>query len=204
MLTKPILLPSADVSLGDTLSPLEYNIRYGPSAIKFMDAPAYLVPIMPVYHRLLFPEAEDQQELMPGMYPFGNSIRKAYLSNAPVRSMVPGSTILFYRSQDKSHDTSEIIAVGVVEETMVSQNPDEIARYVIRRSVYSKDEISEMCAKNDVLAIKFRHAGLLSEPISYAALKDNNAVVAAPQTIQSVPKEAIEWLSAELKLRLRF
>ena len=199
-LTKPILLPSSDTPHGDTLSPLDFNIRYGPAAIKSLEAPAYFIPIQPKYHRLLFPEAENQQELMPGRYPFGNSIRKAYLCNAGIRSIGHGSTILFYRS----HDTHGITAVGVVEHTMVSSDSNEVARYVIRRTVYSQDDIDDMCSTREVLAILFRHAGLLPEPILLADLRDNRALARAPQSIQSVPQEAIEWLHVELKQRLRF
>jgi L-amino acid N-acyltransferase YncA len=82
---KKHLKPAADA---DRISALDFNVRYGPFALKVRDVPAFVVPILPRFHAALFPEAEVQLELAPGRYTFGNSIRKAYLCNAAIRSIV--------------------------------------------------------------------------------------------------------------------
>ncbi|HHJ10909.1 MAG TPA: hypothetical protein ENK25_08455 [Bacteroidetes bacterium] len=102
------------------LDPLSFNVRYGPYAFKIKNVLAYMVPIKSQYHRLLFPEVEKQMELLPGSRPFGNSIRKAYLCNAQIRTIKPGSNILFYRSGDQNG----ISVMGVVEDTFISSSPN--------------------------------------------------------------------------------
>lgn len=117
------------------MEPLAFNIRYGPNALKFDEVPTFVVPIQPRYHRLLFPDVENQLTLFPGDLPFGNAIRKAYLCNASNRAITPGSLLLFYRS----YDLRALTCAGVVESTLVSTSPNTIARFVGKRTVYRFD-----------------------------------------------------------------
>ena len=92
-LSKP-MRPDVDP---EPLLGLEYNCRYGPSSVDWR-LPAYLVPIQPRYERILFPDNPAQTlqpELFAGSDPFGNSIRKAYLSHSPIKALEPGSLLLF-------------------------------------------------------------------------------------------------------------
>jgi len=173
----------------DSFDPLSFNVRYGPFALKVKGIHAYIVPIKPRYHRLLFPELEKQLELQPGYHPFGNSIRKAYLSNALIRTITPGSNIFFYRSSD----VHSVMSIGVVESTLVSSSPTEIARYVGKRTVYTFSEIEKIC-QNEVLAILFRQSRILELPINLRELKENGALAAAPQSIVTIPKEVLDWI----------
>jgi GNAT superfamily N-acetyltransferase len=182
-----------------SIAPLEFNIRYGPFAVKFAGVDSYIVPIRPEYHRMLFPDAEEQLELMPGRHGFGNSIRKAYLYQAPIRAIKAGDILFFY----KSGDTGSMTTFGVSEATLVSAEADEIARFVGKRTVYSYREIQWFC-ETDVLAILFRHAGVLKEPIPLPILMENGVLARAPQSIQSVRREARSWLYAQVKQRLPF
>lgn len=191
MFAKPMKPAAAEM---DAMEPLEFNVRYGPSGIKFLGVPAFLVPIKPEYHRLLFPEAEVQLELRPGLHPFGNSIRKAYLCHAAIRSISPGAVLLFYRSTD----TRGVTAVGIAEDTLVSKSPNQIARYVGKRTVYSFREIEKLCA-SPVLATLFRQVRLLKSPIPLNDLVANGVVGAAPQSIVTVPEVAKKWLQTRLK-----
>lgn len=186
ILTKPISFLEEDY---DSFEPLPFNIRYGPFALKTQGVDSYIVPIQPRYHRLLFPEIEKQMELQPGNRPFGNSIRKGYLSNAQIRSIKPGSNIFFYRSADMN----SVIVIGVVEGTLISPSPIEIARYVGKRTVYAFSDIEKMC-KHEVLAILFRQSRILKKPITIKELKENGVVLAAPQSIMTVQEEASEWI----------
>jgi GNAT superfamily N-acetyltransferase len=205
VLAKPVAAFGSDSPQDPLLDPLQYHIRFGPTAIRFGEEQAFVIPIQPEFHRLLFPKEIDQLELMPGFFPFGNSIRKAYLSNSPTKSLAKGSTVLFYRSQGerKSYDDRGITSIGVVEDTRVFSNPDDLTKFVLKRTIYSRQEIEDMCQK-PVLAISFRYAGSVEPPISFSELIDGRVIAAPPQSIQSVPKESIEWLREQLKLRLHF
>ena len=175
------------------LDPLSFNVRYGPYAFKIKNVLAYMVPIKSQYHRLLFPEVEKQMELLPGSRPFGNSIRKAYLCNAQIRTIKPGSNILFYRSGDQNG----ISVMGVVEDTFISSSPTEIARYVGKRTVYTYPEIEGMCTR-EVLAILFRQSRILKKPIAIETLIENKIISAAPQSIVTIKREALEWIQAQI------
>lgn len=192
ILTKPMSFTEKE---RESMDSLPFNVRYGPSAIKFKGVPTFIIPIKPEYHILLFPEAEKQRELMPGMHPFGNSIRKAYLSNSVIRTITPGSNIFFYRSKD----IRGITALGVVEDTLVSSSPLEIARHVGKRTVYRFDEIKALCQR-EVLAILFRQSRILKNPIAFKNLKVNGVLSSAPQSIITATKEAVEWLQTRLDI----
>jgi len=81
----------------DSLSALEYHVRYGPPALRLTGPNGFVVPIEPRWHRVLFPDAEpvEADALFPATLglttqPFGNALRKAYLCNAPSRLLRPG------------------------------------------------------------------------------------------------------------------
>ena len=191
ILIKPLLFTEV---VRDSMDPLEFNIRYGPFATKVKDVPAFIIPIQPQYHRILFPEAEKQNELWPGTHPFGNSIHKAYLSNAAIRTVTQGATLLFYRSQD----IHRVTILGVVEDTLASSLPNEIARFVGKRTEYKFTQIEKLCQR-DTLAILFRQSRILKSPISVHELITNGALSAAPQSILKIPKEAFKWLQHRLE-----
>jgi len=179
------------------LPPLEYHVALGPSSFKIGGAQGYVVPIQPNYHAMLFPEAERQLNLVPPCHAFGNSIRKAYLSHSNLRRLKAGDYLLFYRS----HDIKAITVVGVVEDSLVSSNATEIARFVGKRTVYTYDEIVEMCAK-PVLAVLFRQARLLDSPLPSELLKRSGVITGPPQSFSSVPQGAEEWLARQLGVSL--
>lgn len=190
VLAKPMSFTEADRDSWDSLA---FNVRYGPFAVKIKGVPTFVVPIKPQYHRLLFPEAEEQLELMPGRQPFGNSIRKAYLSNSLIRTITGGANLLFYRSED----IHSVTCLGVVEDTLVSSSPIEVARYVGKRTVYTFREIEALCSR-EVLAILFRQSRILKSAIPLKELMANGVLSAAPQSIVTVAEEAREWLQTRL------
>lgn len=182
-----------DAKAYDSLSAIDFNIRYGPYHLKLSGVAGFIVPIQPTYHYLLFPDAEMQLTLSPGQHPFGNSIRKAYLCLSPTRKIEPGSPLLFYRSQDQQ----AVHCVGVAEDTIVSNNPEEIARFVSKRTVYRFSEIQEMC-KQQVLCILFRHARTLERPIPFAEMIKHGLIKSAPQAITQLSPEALAWIRARI------
>ena len=178
----------------------EFHRAYGPPAVDLSLAPAFIIPIQPRYHRLLFPEYEQQaatsqQPSLPfPRDPFGNALRKAYLSRSGIHPLPRGATILMYRSEDEQG----ITAVGVVEAAVRSQDPSAIAQFTNLRTVYSFEEITEL-ASREVLAIRFRQDRLLPTPIGYDELHEAGVLRGRPQTITEVTsKEAITWLGQRI------
>ncbi len=184
---------SADEALD--LAPLDFNVRLGPFAHRWRGVASYVVPIQPRYQWLLFPEASGQLALLPGRHAFGNGLRKAYLCHAQLRRLAPGDNLLFYRSgNDKG-----VFCVGVAEDTLVSSDAAEVARFVGTRTVYTYDEIRRMTRK-PVLAILFRQARMVEPVVRAEELRKNGALNGAPQSIVGVRKESLGWLMARMPL----
>lgn len=178
--------------------PLSFHITYGPPAID-TQAPFFVVPVKPEWHDLLFPEYAAQLSLWTGEHPYGNALRKAYLCNAATRLVQPGATLLFYRS----HNLPAVTAVGVVEEVLESRSPEEIARRVGRRTVYTLDDIAELCrAARPVLALLFRQDRLLEPTWPRSELDVASVINGHPQSITEVRnEEGRRWLQERLNGR---
>jgi L-amino acid N-acyltransferase YncA len=178
----------------ESLDALEFHVRFGPKYVKATDA--FVVPIKPKYHDLLFPELAPQTSLFSHTNAYGNSILKAYLCHSPTRQLTPGSVLLFYESER----LSQIRCIGVAEETLVSSNVEEIARFVGQRTVYSLDEIKKMCSSS-VLAILFRQTlGIGELPFGLEQLVNNNALRSVPQSITRVKRGGLQWIRDQIEL----
>ncbi len=175
------------------LDPLQFHRDFGPPAV--LVRRAFVVPIQPQWHDVLFPEARIQGQLF-GPNASGNAIMKAYLSRSLITTLAPGDTLLFYRSID----LSAITVIGVVESVTRSSNADEIRRLVGLRTVYPDAEIRLMCEDDrSVLAILFRQDRVLPAPWPLRQLKKTRLLKGPPQTIQRVNDEgALTWLRQQL------
>lgn len=176
-----------------SVAPLEFNRRYGPSAVKWQDVPAFMIPIKPKYHDTLFPEATYQRQLIQGDAACGNALRKAYLCNATTREIRPGAVLVFYRSED----VKAVTVIGVAEDTCVVDDPVKIARFVGKRTVYPFRDIKRLCSKH-VVAILFRQARVVPEPIGLDKLLKHDIIAAAPQSIMKLSTPAKRWLQKHL------
>lgn len=179
----------------ENLSPLDLHILYGPRFFIFQNNSTFVVPIIPQFHCILFPEMETQIPLFRNSRPCGNSIKKAYLCNATTNQLQAGDNLLIYRS----HDISGITAIGVIEGTLRSTDPNEIARYVGTRTVYPYSEIVAMCIK-PTLAVKFRYAKRVNMPILLKELKSNGVLKGAPQSITKLPIEGLSWIKEKIEM----
>jgi L-amino acid N-acyltransferase YncA len=182
-----------------TLAPLDVHKLYGPGSLLLRDV--FVVPIRPVWHDILFPEARPSDQLPFAPLPAGNALIKAYLTRSAITKLTPGATLLFYRSQD----AQAITAVGVVDDLFRSSDPNELRRFVGLRTVYTASEIEELTAsgKESVLAIRFRHDRVLENPWPLDELITRRIVSAAPQTIQQVTDQgALTWIAGEVNARL--
>lgn len=178
----------------EKLDPLEFHVRFGPRHLAAQEADLLIVPVQPRYHQLLFPDAERQLALTAESHPFGNSIRKAYLCHSPKKSITPGSTLLFYRS----HDRKAATIVGVAETMLASTDPDAIARFVGRRTVYTYEQIRSMAAQGRVLALLFRQSRILQPDWPLDLLKRSGILRGPPQSITAIPKERSSWVVQQL------
>jgi hypothetical protein len=188
----------------EPLSALRHHIAYGPPAI-LGAGHVFIVPILPEWHHQLFPDAPhepptyEQLELIvdPGAttHPWGNALRKAYLSNSPSNQLVAGDTLLFYRS----HGPSNVTAIGVVEETLRSSDPVAITSFVGQRTVYTPDEIAKMCRSvGGLLAILFRQDRFIDPPWDISELRANGVVKSWPQSITQVRTAGRRWVHDQL------
>lgn len=176
-----------------SMSPLEVHTCFGPHIVKLEGVHQFVVPIQPRYHRMLFPELESQLSMLAPRA-FGNSILKAYLCRASIRQIHPGDLLLFYQSEFPR----TIAAIGVVERTLRSQDPYEIARCVGKRTVYRFDEIEGMCDR-EVLAILFRQASVLKRPLTFDELESNGVLTSAPQSIVRVQEGGARWIATQIE-----
>lgn len=176
------------------LDPLEFNRRFGPSAMKWRNVSAFVVPIKPKYHDVLFPEATQQVQFFEGERACGNALRKAYLCNSVSRELRSGSILAFYRSED----AKAITVLAVVEDTLVSDTPTKIARFVGKRTVYPYKEIQRLCRK-PVLAILFRQTRVLRSPFKLDNLLRNRIIAAAPQSITKLTFSARQWIQTHIQ-----
>lgn len=175
------------------MDPLPFHIRFGPWTAKLEGSPLFVVPVQPRFHAMLSPELEEQTSLLAGRLPCGNSIRKAYLCKSKTRGVSSASNLVFYRSRDLQAAT----ALGIVEQTLSSPDPNGIARFAGKRTVYTYRQIREMCT-GPVLAILFRRVLFIRPPIGLAELEEHGIVGGAPQSIAQVGEKGREWLKAKL------
>lgn len=186
MLIKPLIFSENDYQ---SLSPIDFHIKFGPKYFNLHKVQLYIVPIQPQYHELLFPEMQMQLSLMPGLHTFGNAIRKAYLCNSPIKEIPQGSVLLFYRTED----LKAAQCIGIVEKTIRSNDPVAIERFVGPRTVYSSEDIKLLCT-NEVLAINFRCAQPLDIAYTLDQLKKASIVNGPPQSIVLISKRGLNWL----------
>ncbi|GAA1955202.1 hypothetical protein GCM10009798_13040 [Nocardioides panacihumi] len=178
----------ADVSPADPLSPLAHHIAYGPGSLLLERA--HVVPIVDHWLNQLMPDVTGG-DLFTGTEGCGNAIRKAYLCHAPTNKLAPGDALLFMRT---GAGPSNVCAVGVVEATRRSSEPDDIIAFVGTRTVYSRASIEAQCATHPVLAVLFRHDGPLPHPILISDLVSAGVLNGTPQSITEVSPEGVAWL----------
>ena len=177
----PIDAPAIDIP------PFEYMKRFYPHYRNDIGIHKFIIPIVPQYHKILFPDYDNPGAALPDNHPnahVGNAIKLAYLCHTPCNQIRPGDVIFFYRS----HDLKSITTIGIVEYFATSTSASEIAHLVSRRTVYSQEEIEEM-AERPTKVILFRLIEHLPNSVPYAWLQQNR--VRGPfQTIRSISDES--------------
>ncbi len=176
------------------LDHLTAHRRHGPPFVH-TGARNFAVPITPNWHDALFPEAQLGLDVWSGRHPYGNALRKAYVSGTGSRLVGAGATVLFYRSQD----LQAVTVVGVVEDVRVSASVDRIAQFVGRRSVYTPDDLHAMAAERGELhAMVFRQDRILERPWPLRDLRLMGALNAPPQSITEIRTGGRSWVQEQL------
>lgn len=157
----------------DGLGSLESLIRYYPYFRDDESVQKFIIPIQPQYHEDLFPDFSSMKgslfEKDQSLYSCqGNTIKKAYLCHAKIKTMRKGDIVLFYRSKDRR----SIQCIGIVEEVVSSDDIGEVFSLTAKRTVYRHDQLKEMLHKK-VLVILFRYVALNRE-ITASALASAN------------------------------
>ena len=176
------------------LDPFDYHWRHGPPAVDLTLAPIFIAPIHPAQHQRLFPEADTQLRLPLGVAAPAEAVapalRKGWLSGVRNRELPAGAALFLYRTAD----ARAITALGVVESTLKSAEPDALIRWLGTRAANTQREIVEL-ARRRPLAIRFRHARMLETAIPLSALVDAGVLKRAPSVITKVrSRSARRWL----------
>jgi GNAT superfamily N-acetyltransferase len=169
-------------------------------------AKAYCVPIKGEYHNVLFPELAIRvqgdlfhslgiSDLCRAVRMPGNTIRKVYLCRAPIRTLTPGSVLLFYRSKSPGYvESQSVTSVGVVEAVADAHNLADLVRLTAKRSVYSTTQLEGfgVSASNPVKVIDFLLVGHLDPSMQLADLKREGVSSGPPQSICHLPPERFD------------
>lgn len=196
---KRIAKPS---SLEPRVDAVDFHIKYSPWHYSGQNIKKYIVPIIPKFHEILFPELYPQQLKLPidnqGSIP-GNTLKKVYLSNSPRNMVERGSILLFYCSREDKAITS----LGIVEECLKTDDLGDCMRFIGKRSVYSLNDINEMTSKK-VLLIDFRLSYHLNNPIGYEFLIKNKIINGPTISITEISDEAYGKLSSSFDPNFNF
>lgn len=168
----------------ERMEAVAYHVRYSPHFKGGVDVGKFVVPIRPEYHQQLFPDASDRQLKLPfaGALP-GNAIKLAYLCKAKTNAIRAGDILIFYRSQDTQNCTT----IGIVESIDRLDDADIILERVLKRTVYTRDEIERIC-DGGCLVVLFRLQGHLPKTVDMSIL-EQNGIKGPIQTIRKITDE---------------
>ena len=152
----------------------------------------FIVPIIPKYHRLLFPEVKPYQcgiEDINGGNSSGNAIKKVYITNGAQRQFTKGDILFFYASEEKK----AITAVGVVDYSFHPHNIEETKKMIKSITAYDENELRKNL-KTTSTVIVFKHCLTLENPIDYNLLKVNNVSDSNFPSTTPISKEGVKNL----------
>lgn len=186
-----------DVNETNKFNKLDFYIKFLPYFYVKKSEKKFIVPIIPVWHTLLFPDYKmPQRELFPTTesYASGNSIKKAYLCNSKRKDLKVGDLIMFYRSQD----LKRITTLGIIENIKMSSDADEISAFVGKRTVFPLESIQEIC-KRGVLAILFRQIGHLHDGMRFQDLSVHKIINNRLESITAISHNSFKILAEKFK-----
>lgn len=164
----------------------DFYLKCYPSFQDGIDQNKFIVPIVPAYHKKLFPELDIELKLFAdGLFAEGNSIKKAYLSHAVTKQIKPRDILLFYRSQDNR----EITSLGIVEQVFTEMTSwAEAVKVTSKRTVFNETELKAILLE-PTLILLFRWHFHLIQPLKYENLMAADILKGPPQSISMITHE---------------
>lgn len=152
----------------------------------------FIIPILPKYHKMLFPEAETEYQIriadLFAENAYSNAIKKAYITKSNSNKLKPGDNVCFYLS----HTRKCVTIIGTVDAVWSdfdsSQQVYELSK---KRTVYNREELEKDFSEG-IKIILFKKHIVLENPISCNELIDNGIIKRAPQSIQKVDSEKMK------------
>lgn len=155
-----VVLKSFNFPEDERDNPLLFNLRYYPKFLDNSEVGKYIVPIKPEYHNDLFANISDMSYGLFSDYatmysPQSNTIKKAYLCHAKIKSIQSGDILLFYRTEDRR----SIQCMGIVEKVFFSSDINEVLPSIAKRTVFSLNDLHKILIKK-TMVILFRYIEL--------------------------------------------
>lgn len=167
---------------------VSFNKKFYPALYDGKFINKFIIPIKPIFHDKLFPDFVGkfhQLVLAINNNSEGHSINKAYICNTGSRLLKNGDVVLFYYSQTKMAVTT----IGTIEKVIYDINdPNEILKLIAKKSVFTQEEIEEIC-KKPVTIILFNHNFNLKNEVSYKMLREKGIVNGYIQSITNISDE---------------
>ncbi len=194
--------PDKNITIASREEAININTQYFPSFYNGEQVSKYIIPIQPQFFDRLFPDFKRPTQKTSIQLQLdldinatshytseGFSIQKAYICNTPVHTMQNGDIVLFYRTEDYK----EILTLGVIEKVYYDiDDADSIYKIIKRRTVYSIDEIKEMCKKqNKPVIILFKHNLNFKREVTYNFLKKNNVIDGSIITVRRIKENTL-------------
>ncbi len=174
-------------------------LKYYPTYFEPPQVKCFIVPIQPLFADKLFSDVMEQQKLpiFEGL-PCDRAIKKAYICNSNVKNINIGDLVLFYLSKS----SQSLVALGVIDDTLRSNLPDEVLNFVGKRSVYKPNEIEEKVknSKSPTLAVKFWYIGALHSKIEQRFLYERKILKSAPQSIVGIDADKYFILKSHIDI----
>ena len=143
-----------------------------------------------MYHDLLFPDKRFYCDLFQNdLSSEANAIKKAYLCKSPMKNLLPGDLLFFYRT----NDAKSIFCVGVIEVVRRFSDAEELISFVSKRTVYTHEDMRTFINEGGVLAILFRLIRYLKIPVKRTMLTEKG-IEGQIQTIRAMPEHVYQQL----------
>lgn len=167
-----------------------------------------IVPIKYHYHQRLFPEGSRpaygqhfdlflQQSYSPSsahLTAVGSAIKKAYVCNAQLQDIMPGTAIFFYLGKTEEGEFSQCItSIGICEEYITVRNLDQLFLITAKRTVYNQRDLTSIYegSSNPTRVLRFVACGYLKTPISLDELVNLNVLAGPPQSLMRIDASAV-------------
>lgn len=162
-----------NIVINSHMEALNYDKLYYPSFYDGNLVRKHLVPIMPAFHKKLFPDSQvevNQLELNLFENSEGNCIKKAYICRANTTKIKKGDILLFYQSKNRMALTTIGTVLNVYPKMT---DPEEVFKLISKRTVFSFNEVKKWCRK-ELLVILFNENFHLKREVKLPELSKFN------------------------------